>query len=124
MIKIIIILSFCFWTNFCFAQKNPFRLKADTLLNKVLSTKYILDSTNRCLTAIDSSEKQLWQFDLQDVDRLLTRNSTDININCAIAQDHITNIVLGDNAIALQTFNRCSVILETKNGVFHLQGCD
>jgi len=41
----------------CFGQ-----LKPDTLIDKQTFTKYILDSTGRCFTAIDNYGKQIWKF--------------------------------------------------------------
>ena len=61
-------------TNVCYAQRQRTytyiahatlsgRPKSDTLVDKITSTKFIIDSARIYITAIDASGKQLWRTD-------------------------------------------------------------
>jgi len=56
--KAIILSSLLVSSLCCFSQ-----LKPDTLIDKSTSIKYILDSSHKCVTAFDSTGKQLWMAD-------------------------------------------------------------
>lgn len=128
--KIIFILFFNLLAFSSVGQKgydynNPC-LPGDTIVDKFLKMKFMIDSTHRSLIALDLNDKILWQTNPWDREYF---RSYDSSINNSFRSNRITAFFLSiikkksEPYIYLRFFNSpIAALIERKNGKLHLLG--
>ncbi len=106
------------YNNRCFA--------GDTLIDKYLQMKITMDSTQRCIIALDMNNKILWQTSPWTLESF---RSYDSSMNDSFRSNKIDAFFLNsknakrDPYIYLRFLKSpIAALIERKNGIFHLIG--